>query len=265
MSSPPPKPAHEDAAPFLVQLFYRQGTFHRYDAAAAPLQLQPLRSQPMLTQLTLRPEEFGSPSLPPHVPVYTWSDCTLKELALELAAAKPSALPSPAIGARLAFQLVFPDLRNTSTVSNAQPRFGVKDLGSIVIGEGEPSVELSDDVEMDGPVKGVKDKDKTLNDARFVVGDYISCAVIPPLSDGSVAPAPIARREPAMPPREGRGGFRGGFQGRENGNGRGGPRGGRGGWRDDIGGGFPMGEWRRGERLPDGPGSGPRARGRGWR
>ncbi|KAF7542830.1 hypothetical protein G7Z17_g11239 [Cylindrodendrum hubeiense] len=127
MSSPPTKPAREDSAPFLVQLFYRQGTFHK-------------------------PEDFGSHSLPTHIPVYTWSDCTLKELALELAAAKPSALPSPAIGTRLAFQLVFPDLRNASAASNAQPRFGVKDLGSIIIGEGEPSVELSDDVEMDGPM-----------------------------------------------------------------------------------------------------------------
>ncbi|KAH7140632.1 Sin3 associated polypeptide p18-domain-containing protein [Dactylonectria macrodidyma] len=240
MSSPPQKSAREDTAPFLVQLFYRQGAFHR-------------------------PEEFASQSLPAHISVYTWSDCTLEELGFELAAARPSSLPVPSIGTRLAFQLVFPDLRNTSAASNAQPRFGIKDLGSIVIGEGGPSVQLSDDIDTDGPVKGLKDKDKTLNDARFVVGDYISCAVIPPLSDGSVAPASSIRREPTMPSREGRGGFRGGFQGRENGNGRGGSRGGRGGWRDEFGGGFPRGEWRRGERLPGSPGAGPSSRGRGWR
>ncbi|KAK7402629.1 hypothetical protein QQX98_011609 [Neonectria punicea] len=244
MSSPPPKPIREDTTPFLVQLFYRQAAFYR-------------------------PEEFGAHSLPPHISIYTWSDCTLKELALELAAAKPSALPSPAVGSRLAFQLVFPDLRTTNAISSANPRFSVKDLGSIVIGEGEPGAELLDDVDMDGPVKEVKDKDKTLGDARFVVGDYISCAVIPPLSDGSVAPAESIRREPAVGPREGRGGHRGGFQPRDDGASRGGFRGGRGGWRDGVGSGFPMGDWRRGERLPDGPGPGPgagaRPRGRGWR
>ncbi|KAK7431810.1 hypothetical protein QQZ08_001751 [Neonectria magnoliae] len=144
MSSPPLKSIREDGTPFLVRLFYRQAAFYR-------------------------PEEFGAHSLPPHISIYTWSDCTLKELALELAAANPSALPSPAIGSRLAFQLVFPDLRTTSAISSAHPRFSVKDLGSIVIGEGEPGAELLDDVDIDGPVKEVKDKEKTLGDARFVM------------------------------------------------------------------------------------------------
>ncbi|KAM5353811.1 hypothetical protein ACJ41O_000461 [Fusarium nematophilum] len=237
MASPPQKPLREDTTPFLLQLFYRTGALHR-------------------------PDEFASHSLPSHIPVYTWSDCTLKELALELADAKPSAIPSPAVGTRLVFQLVFPDLRNASAVTNAPPRFGVKDLGSIVIGEGQLAVEPSEDVDMDASVRGGKGVDRTLNDARFVVGDYISCAVLPPLSDGSVAPASSVRREPASGPRDGRGGYRGGLHGRENGFGRGGFRGGRGGWREDAGASFPMGEWRRGERLPDASGARPRGRGR---
>ncbi|KAF4458961.1 Histone deacetylase complex subunit SAP18 [Fusarium albosuccineum] len=237
MTSPPPKSLREDTTPFLLQLFYRTGALHR-------------------------PDEFASHTLPPHISVYTWSDCTLNELALELAAAKPSAFPSPAVGTRLVFQLVFPDLRNAGAVANSPPRFGAKDLGSIVIGENESSTGSSQDIDMDASTRGTKNMEKTLNDARFVVGDYISCAVLPPLSDGSVAPASSVRREPASAAREGRGGSRGGFQGRENGFGRGGFRGGRGGWRDEAGAGFPMGEWRRGEKLPDAPAGRSRGRGR---
>ena len=88
------------------------------------------------------------------------------------------------------------------------------------------------------------DADKTLAEARFVIGDFIDCAVFPPLSDGSVAP------------RSG-GGFRGtGPPIRENGYGRvrGGSYGGGrgfGGGRGDFAANIPSGEWRRGERLPD--------------
>ncbi|KAI5457830.1 Sin3 associated polypeptide p18-domain-containing protein [Mariannaea sp. PMI_226] len=238
MASSPPKSTREEATPFLVQLFYRTGAF-------------------------IRPEEFASQPLPPHANIYTWPDCTLKELALELAAARPSALQPPAVGTRLAFQLVYPDLRTTSTVHNSQPRYAVEDLGSIIIETSESGAETSDDVNMEehGADKESSSNDKTLKDARFVVGDYISCAILPPLSDGSVAPASNARREIPAPP-GGRGAFRGGFQGRENGFGRGGTRGGRDGWRHNTGSGFPMGEWRRGERLPDGPASRSRGRGR---
>ncbi|KAJ4855345.1 sin3 associated polypeptide p18 (SAP18) domain-containing protein [Trichoderma breve] len=133
----------EDTSPFLVRLFHRTGSFYR-------------------------PEEFASASLPPHVSIYTWSTCTLYELALELAAAKPSALPSPAIGTRLSFQLVCPDLRGTSTINAGQPKFAVKELGSIVIGEGYPGAENLDDADPD-VMKDDSEKDKTLADWRFVV------------------------------------------------------------------------------------------------
>ncbi|KAJ4260675.1 hypothetical protein NW762_007419 [Fusarium torreyae] len=234
MASPPSKPLREDTTPFLLQLFYRTGALHR-------------------------PDEFASHSLPPHISVYTWTDCTLNELALDLAATKPSAFPSPAIGCRLLFQLVFPDLRSTTAVANASPHYGVKDLGSIVIGDDSGS-DPPGDINMDATTRNVEDKNKTLNDARFVVGDYITCAILPPLSDGSVAPVTSVRREQASGSYDSRGGgYRGG---RENGFRHGGSRGGRSGWRDDVGGDFPMGEWRRGERLPDAPVGRSRGRGR---
>jgi len=101
--------------------------------------------------------------------------------------------------------------------------------------------------------------DKTLQDARFVIGDYISCAVFPPLADGAVAPPPSVGAGRGRggygdgPPR----GYGGGFRG------RGGPRGGGMFNGDRIGGeGVPSGEWRRGERVPDGFRG--RGRGRGY-
>ncbi|KND91506.1 Histone deacetylase complex subunit SAP18 [Tolypocladium ophioglossoides CBS 100239] len=218
---------HQPAAPFLVHLFYRTGVLHR-------------------------PDEFSTASLPPHISIYTWPNCTLSELAMELAASKPSALPYPAVGTRLAFQLVYPDLRGTTAVDNAAPRYAVKDLGSIVIGQGGPGAETSEFGEMGGSLRGEQEIGRTLSDARFVVGDYVSCAILPTLSDGSIAPASSARRDAGIGMREGRG-QRGGFLGREDGFGRGGARGGRGG--------FPMGEWKRGESLPYPP---PRRRGGRW-
>ncbi|KAL7945775.1 Sin3 associated polypeptide p18 domain-containing protein [Trichoderma barbatum] len=226
----------EDTSPFLVRLFHRTGSFHR-------------------------PEEFASPSLPPHISIYTWSTCTLHELALELAAAKPGALPTPAIGTRLSFQLVCPDLRGTSATNTAQPKFAVKDLGSIVIGEGYPGAENPDEADTDVVMRDDGGKDKTLADWRFVVGDYVSCAVLPPLSDGSVAPLSNAKRGSISSGRDGRvSNFRGGFQGRDSNFGRNHGRQSRTtGWRDGR---FPSGEWRRGEQLPDGPPGGSRGRGR---
>jgi histone deacetylase complex subunit SAP18 len=142
----------------------------------------------------------------------------------------------------------------------------LKDLGSIVIGDGGPGI-LPDEEESEivagGLVAGALggEPEKTLQDARFQIGDYVSCAVLPPSENGSVAPPP------GGPPTRGFGGdrrgglggdfgSRGGFGGpRENGfgfRGRGGPRGG-----GNFGQGMvPAGEWRRGERVPEGPSGG---------
>lgn len=156
--------------------------------------------------------------------------------------------------------------------------------------------------------------EKSLQDVRFVIGDYIDCAILPPLSSGDIAPSPEHTINPSPqntsgsgpvyslsgagrghirggsgggandfihPSRAGRlgigsgggswrngqgefGGGRGGVLGgpRENGfggfrvnGGSGGTRGGgRGGGNAGYGMGgeeVPVGEWRRGERLPD--------------
>ena len=133
-----------------------------------------------------------------------------------------------------------------------------------MIGGDEPktvSSEEESNVATSGPLAGelTGEPDKTLQDARFVIGDYVSCAVFAPLADGGIAPPSSMLAGPGgrMRGREmgdfggGRGGVLGGP--RENGFGgfrvRGGGAFGNGGRLGD--GGLPSGEWRRGERVPD--------------
>ncbi|CAG8959261.1 hypothetical protein HYFRA_00012619, partial [Hymenoscyphus fraxineus] len=244
MATSPIKVDRQATTPFHLKLFYRNGGFHRLD------------------------EFTPNADLPPHLQIYTWQTCTLRELSHLLTSALPSLLPDPAIGTRLAFRLIFPDTRN-SGASSGIGRYMMKELGSIVIGDGGPGILPDDDEaeivaggQMSGPLSG--EPDKTLQDARFVIGDYVSCAILPPLENGSVAPPPGNVSRGGLGGGRGMGDFgpRGGFGGpRENGfnvRGRGGSRGG------NFGQGMvPSGEWRRGERVPEGP-SGGSGRGRGY-
>ncbi|KAK7736217.1 hypothetical protein SLS53_007052 [Cytospora paraplurivora] len=235
--------------PFLLKVFYRTGAFHR-------------------------PDEFSDPyNLPPHISIHTWPSATLSELAHQLAAAKAQLLPSPAIGTRLGFRLMYYDTRAISSAGGsasqalAPGRFVVKDLGSVVIGDGGPGISTEPD-EGEEEVEGGRltstgatagseaESSKTLADARFVVGDYISCAILPPSKDdGSVQPASAARVgrgfgagqarsvvDPGPPP----------MGNRLNGFGVRRPAVTFGGG-DARGNVPPVGEWRRGERLPEGP------------
>lgn len=234
----------DTTTPFLLKLFYRTGAFHR-------------------------PDEFADPySPPPHIAIHTWPSATLSELAHQLAAARPQVLPSPAIGTRLSFRLIYYDTRTagggggSASLSAAAGRFVVKDLGSVVVGDGGPGISAeAEEMESVGGVTAGSEAEssKTLADARFVVGDYISCAILPPSKDdGSVQPASAARvgrgfgpgqarstADPGPPPMG---------ASRQNGFGSVSLRrppavfGGGGG-----AGVLPVGEWRRGERLPEGP------------
>lgn len=170
------------------------------------------------------------------------------------------------IGTRLSYRLIFPDTRDAGRPGPG--RYLSKELGSVIIGGDGPGilpVEEGANVVTTGPMAGALngEPDKTLQEARFVIGDYISCAIFAPLANGSVAPPPLSG---TMGRTGGRGtsdfsGGRGGVLGgpRENGFGgfrvRGGARGGGpGSWGRGEEGGVPSGEWRRGERIPDGPG-----------
>ncbi|KAK8003120.1 hypothetical protein PG989_002839 [Apiospora arundinis] len=221
---------HRDKPPFALQLFYRTGAFHR-------------------------PDEFAARHLPPHLTVHTWDDCTLLELAHHLASAPSSILPEPAIGTRLVFRLIFPDTRsgenaytNHFSSRDGGGRFMVKELGSLVIGDGGPGLN-PEDPECVKHIDPGADADKTLADARFVVGDFLSVAILPPLGDGTVAPTSSARMGrgagagEAGRVRDRFAGTGGGLGGGQSWRGRG-----RGG---GTAGAPPVGEWRRGERLPD--------------
>lgn len=279
--------ARKKESPFLLKLFYRTGAFHRL---VLYLLLNVLRKQESHTQLhcsamklhtniTHRPDEFSHHTLPPHIDIHTWPTATLAELSYHIAnhsRQKPSLLPEPAVGTRIAFRLVYRDPN-----SRALHQFVVKDLGSLVLG-GEDVADLNDvdNVNIDDDLRLPESPDahKTLSDAKFIVGDYLSCAILPPLEDGSVAPADSARSgrgsgvgearwdDDPVPSRgirgygmqHSRGGGGGDRYGGVGWSGRGGrSRGGPGG-----GGLIPMGEWRRGEKLPEVPGAA-RSRG-GW-
>lgn len=257
MAAAAAKVDRQTTTPFLLKLFYRSNAFHRLD-------------------------EFSPHhAAPPHLQIYTWPTCSLRELTHLLVSALPSLLPDPAIGTRLAFRLIFPDTRSAGGDAASGPgRYLSKELGSVVVGGGGPGVTTDDENHEDddnaasnGRGGALLDKlegdaDKTLADARFVIGDYVSCCILPPGADGSVAagpPPPAGRygmgRGGPPPPRENGYGDRayGGGYGRRGGGSRfeGGGRLG--------GGGVPLGEWRRGEVPTGGPPQGGYGRGRGGR
>lgn len=233
-----------------------------------------------------RPDEFSSPvDLPPHIALYTWSSATLLELTQLIAASSPALLPSPAIGTRLAFRHLYHDVRGPPS-SVSIPRLATQELGSVVIGDGGPGVATDLD-ELDvgrlkeaATVGSSVEAAKTLADARFVVGDILCVAILPPSTvDGSVASASAARMGRGYGPGSGQASLGptmeadGRGLGRDRGFGdvRGGAHGGRimgGGGRFERDGRDgrapvpPLGEWRRGERLPDAPSMRGRGRGR---
>ncbi|KIN06003.1 hypothetical protein OIDMADRAFT_100848 [Oidiodendron maius Zn] len=245
MASTPGKVDRQTTTPFYLKLFYKSGGFHRVD------------------------EFYSSEELPPHLQIYTWHTATLRELSHLLTTAIPDLLPDPAIGTRLAFRLIFPDTRNPGPASGPG-RYVTKDLGSVVIGDSGPGIYPDDEEaaivaggQMAGPLGG--EPEKTLQDARFVIGDYVSCAILPALANGEIAPPPGGSSRGGYGAGRGDFGRLGPTGPRENGygyrGGRGGPRGG--GFGPPIGAGVPSGEWRRGERVPEGP-AGPAGRGRGY-
>ncbi|KAK4457468.1 Sin3 associated polypeptide p18-domain-containing protein [Cladorrhinum samala] len=145
----------EETPPILVKVFYRTNAFHRL-------------------------EEFSDPShLPACIDLHTWRDCTLKELTELIADASPGVLPCPAIGTRLVFRLVYRETQDSQTHAMNQ-------IGTFVIGEGGSAANS------DAPAN--PDRLKTLAECRFIPGDLISCAILPPNDyTGEVQPASVAR------------------------------------------------------------------------
>lgn len=275
--APKPQIDRQSTTPFHLKLFYRVNNFHPLSDFAPPSPSHSY-SGPLSGPNSIRsrspPPAHASTNLPAHLQIYTWQSCTLRELSQLLTSALPSLLPDPAVGTRLCFRLIYPDTKAAATMGpDARGRYLSKDMGSVVVGPRESSYREQQqdeedehkDKDKDAPGDEKKagagaralrlqghDADKTLQEMRFVIGDYVDCAVLPPLEDGSVAP-PLTVGRGAMSSTVG-GGMRA-F--REPGFGRSGGRGGRGGGDRGM---MPMGDWKRGERLPEG-GRGGR---RGW-
>jgi histone deacetylase complex subunit SAP18 len=192
---------------------------------------------------------------------------------------------------------VYPDsghVADGAAATRARGRYLVKDLGSVLIGDGGRGIlkDDGDDADWDSDMERVGqdsrwnvriapgDASKTLADAKFVVGDYISCAILPPLTSGISVTAAAARagRGPGfietrssiggvLPPpyrRDGPGprgammrGPRTDQYGRTIRD-----RDGVGAFESSYGHGVPNGEWRRGEQLPDTAGGRSRGDGR---
>ncbi|KAK8111520.1 uncharacterized protein PG998_007977 [Apiospora kogelbergensis] len=151
---------HRDKPPFALQLFYRTGPTNS------------LRTDFRRISLFIPGTPLG------RVPLFL--------------------LPEPAIGTRLVFRLIFADTRSANpsvhhfSSWDGGGKFMVKELGSLVIGDGGPGLD-PEDPELAKQIDPDTDANKTLADARFVVGDYISVAILPSLEDGTVAPTSSAR------------------------------------------------------------------------
>ncbi|KAJ5666601.1 hypothetical protein N7462_011010 [Penicillium macrosclerotiorum] len=258
-----PSVNRQTTTPFHLKLFYRVNNFHHlsdYNISGPSRRGGPVSGPNAIRAASPPP---ATAILPPHLEIYTWQSCTLRELSQLLTSALPSLLPDPPVGTRLSFRLIYPDARAAAMMGpDARGRYLSKDLGSVIVGPRDSPYrgeEDADDQAEARPRAGTlrfqgSDADKALQDARFIIGDYVECAILPPLEDGSVAP-PL--RGAAGPPPMGSGmrAFR------ENGFGG---RGGRGSYRGGDRGGppsLPQGDWKRGERLPEGGGRGSGRRG----
>lgn len=262
----------QTTAPFHLKLFYRVNTYNPlsdYSISASPR-----RGGPVSGPNSIRSTSPAPSTLPQHLEIYTWQSCTLRELSQLLTSALPSLLPDPPIGTRLCFRLIYPDARAAAIGgTNAPGAYLSRDLGSVIVAPKDTSLRADDDEEKEARPRlrfQGNEADKPLHDERFIVGDYIECAILAPLEDGSVAPVLHGGSGPSGPRGGGGGGggmraFRengyGGYPRGPRGPGRGGPRGG--GDRGPLH--MPHGDWNRGERLPDGGRRGGGGGGRrGW-
>ncbi|KAF7589216.1 hypothetical protein BBP40_004558, partial [Aspergillus hancockii] len=198
-----PKPIdRQTTTPFHLKLFYRVNNFHHLSDFAS--QSSPASyGGPISGPNAIRARSPPPPApLPAHLQIYTWQSCTLRELSQLLTSALPSLLPDPPVGTRLCFRLIYPDTKAAASMGpDARGRYLSKDMGSVVIGPRDSPHREENDDEGAGPRSGPlrlqgNDADKTLQDMRFVIGDYIDCAILPPLEDGSVAPPLTTGRGP---------------------------------------------------------------------
>ena len=112
---------------------------------------------------------------------------TLRELSEVLVTSLPSKIPNPLAGTRSCFRIVYPDS------SDGRGHYLGRDLGDVVI-SGTTFQAKGDDGRgglasepQTLPLQG-HNTERMLGDFQFVIGDFVECAILPPLEDGSVMP-----------------------------------------------------------------------------
>lgn len=265
--------------PFFLKLYYRERGEHRQgplpdDTFNAVLVDALWRGTYTNTTDPIdRPEDFGGSRPPPHLQIWTWTDCTLGELTKLLLRSLPMFGPEGVeahIGASCVYRLVYADSRSRSD----DPVYITKDIGKVIVGS---DISNANGAQDDEDMATDDDSDVTLQGCRFIPGDHV-CVAIEYRSDNndtaaspSAASSRPARRESAYdrrssgygrlvdrdyaePPRR----HENGYHPYER------PYGRRGGRYDGIARSeVPRGDWRRGDIPPgDGGYRGGRSRGR---
>ncbi|KAF8652271.1 hypothetical protein AX16_004487 [Volvariella volvacea WC 439] len=215
--------SRDKTAPFLIRTFIKIGSFHR---------------------LTLF--EDGSLPTTDEQQIFTWRDATLREVLTTIRNTAPSVPEYRHPLARFSFRVVYADPTNRG-------RFASKDLGMIysrdILGEpgslGTTAPRLTEDADGENRELTQREREeRTLNELRFVPGDYLLVAVLLPKNVS--APTELSVKGSAAAAN----GWKGPGQGRTDSGWGGaiGPGSGRGG-----------GHWRGESNTP----SGPRGRGAG--
>ncbi|ODM21884.1 hypothetical protein SI65_02728 [Aspergillus cristatus] len=190
-----PQIDRQTTTPFHLKLFYRLNNFHHL----ADFSLTPTPSStssyggPASGPNAIRaqsPPSATTARLPPHLEIYTWQSCTLRELSQLLTSALPSLLPDPPVGT---IRLIYPDTKAAAAMgpgADGRGRYLSKDIGNVIIGPRDSPYHNGEEEEdaAAAPPRGLRlqgnDTERTLQDVRFVIGDYVDCAILPPL-DGN--------------------------------------------------------------------------------
>ncbi|CAA7259437.1 unnamed protein product [Cyclocybe aegerita] len=155
----PSNAPREKTAPFLIRIFVKVGGFHR---------------------LTLF--EDGTLPTTDEQQIFTWKDATLREVLTTLRNTAPQVVEYRHPLARFSFRTVYADPSNKG-------RFSSKDLGMVYSRDilGEPgslnhtAPRLLQDVETSHRGTGENEREeRTLDELRFIPGDYLLVAVLLP-------------------------------------------------------------------------------------
>ncbi|KAJ8456829.1 hypothetical protein ONZ51_g11894 [Trametes cubensis] len=146
----------EKTAPFLIRTFVKVGTFHRL-------------------------QQFDDGLLPvaDEQQIYTWKDATLQEVLTTLRSTAPNSTEYRHPLARYSFRAVFAD-------ATARGRISQKELGTVysrnILGEPGTLDHIAPRLLEDSESAQGSDQDRTLEELRFVPGDYLCVAVHLPRS-----------------------------------------------------------------------------------